>query len=74
MNATLKIGVDSMGRIIRIYDECEGYIEKSVPRIAVWHHEACRVMTNGDFKGHIFQSYSHTNNEFFFLLTTVFFI
>ena len=22
--------------------------EKSVPRIAVWHHEACRVMTNGD--------------------------
>ena len=26
----------------------EGRIEKSVPRIAVWHHEACRVMTNGD--------------------------
>ena len=34
--------------IIRIYRECEGMIEKSVPRIAVWHHEACRVMTNGD--------------------------
>ena len=27
---------------IRIYHECEGRIEKPVPRIAVWHHEACR--------------------------------
>ena len=35
--------------IIRIYHECEGRIEKSVPRIAVWHHEACRVMTSGDY-------------------------
>ena len=25
--------------IIRIYHKCEGRIEKSVPRIAVWHHE-----------------------------------
>ena len=33
---------------IRIYHECEGRIEKSVPRITVWHHEACRVNTNGD--------------------------
>ena len=39
---------------IRIYHECEGRIEKSVPRIAVWHREACRVMTNGDPKGRIF--------------------
>ena len=23
-------------------------IEKSVPRITVWHHEACRAMTNAD--------------------------
>ena len=36
-----------MSLSIRIYHECEGRIEKSVPRIAVWHHEACRVMTNG---------------------------
>ena len=28
--------------IIRIYHEFEGGIEKSVPRITVWHHEACR--------------------------------
>ena len=35
-------------RTIRIYHECEGGKEKSVPRITVWHHEACRVMTNGD--------------------------
>ena len=27
------------GSIIRIYHECEGRIEKSVPRIGVWHHE-----------------------------------
>ena len=39
---------------IKIYHECEGRIEKSVPRIAVWHHEACRVITNGDTKGRIF--------------------
>ena len=55
-----------------IYPECEGRIEKSVPRIAVWHHEACRVMTNGDSEGQIFLSYPHTKNGFFFLLTTVF--
>ena len=42
---------------IRIYHECEGMIEKSVRRIAVWHHEACRVMTNGDPEGRIFLSY-----------------
>ena len=38
----------------RIYNECESRLEKSVPRIAVWHHEACRVMTNGDPEGRIF--------------------
>ena len=53
---------------IRIYHECEGRIESSVPRIAVWHDEACRVKS----KGRIFLSYPHTNNGFFFLLTTVF--
>ena len=60
--------------IMRIYLECEGRIEKSVPRIAVWHHEACRVMTNGDPQGRIFLFYSHPNNELFFLLTTRFHI
>ena len=39
---------------IRIYHECEGRIEKSVPGIAVWHYEACRVMTNGDPEGQVF--------------------
>ena len=58
---------------IIIYHEREGRIEKSVPRIVVRHdHEACRVMTNGDTEGWIFLSYPHTNNGFFFLLTTVF--
>ena len=60
------------GEIVRICHECEGRIEKSVLRITVWHHEACRVMTNGDSEGRIILSYPHTSNGFFFLLTTVF--
>ena len=36
--------------IIRIYHECKGRIEKSVPRITVWQHKAFRVMTNGDLR------------------------
>ena len=59
----------SSRQIIRIYHECEGRIEISFPRITDGHHEACRVMTNGDPEGRIFLSYPHTNNEFFFLLT-----
>ena len=59
---------------IRMYHQCEGRIEKSIPRITVWHHEACRVMTNGDPEGWIFLSYPHTNNGFFFLLTSFFYI
>ena len=58
---------------IRIYHGCEGRIEKSVPRIAFLHQEACRVMTNGDPEGRNFLSYPYTNNGFFcFLLITVF--
>ena len=55
--------------IKRIYPECEGRIEKTVPRITVWHQETCRVMTNGDPDGRIFLSYPRLNNGFFFLLT-----
>ena len=51
-----------------------GGIEKSVPRIAVWQHEACRVVTNGDPEGRIFLSYPHTNNGFLFLLPLFLFI
>ena len=54
---------------IRIYYESEGGIEKSVPRITVWHHKPCRVMANSDPEGRIFLSHPHTNNGFFFLLT-----
>ena len=53
---------------IRIYHECE--IEKSVPRITVSHHKACRMMTIVDHDGRIFLSHPHTNNGFFFLITT----
>ena len=44
----------NQGQNITIYHEYEGGIEKSVPRITVWHHEVCRVMTNGDHEGRIF--------------------
>ena len=37
----------------RIYHECEGGIEKLVLRITIWHHEAGRVVTNGDLEGQI---------------------
>ena len=57
-------------RILRIPHECEGRIEKSLAKIAFWHHEACRVMTNSDPEGQIV--YPHANIELFFLLTTVF--
>ena len=56
----------------RIYHECKSRIEKSVMRIAIWHHEACQVMTNGAPQGRIFLSYPRMNNGFFFLLTSVF--
>ena len=32
------------------------------------------MMTNGDLEGRIFLSLPHTNNGFFFLLITVFFL
>ena len=57
-------------KTIRIYHECEGRIEKSLPRIAVWHHQARQMMTNGDHEGRIFLSHPITNNGFFFLPTT----
>ena len=57
----------------RIYHECYGRREKIIMRIAVCHHEACRVMTNGDSEGRIFPSYPHTNNGFVFLPIPVFY-
>ena len=54
--------------IQRTYHVCEGGIEKTVPRNSVWHHKACRVMTNGGHKGQIFISHPHKNNGFFYHL------
>ena len=62
----------SKNKKIRIYHEYEGRIEKSVLRIAVWHHEACRVMTNGDPEAQIFLSYPQTNNGLFFCCSPLF--
>ena len=54
---------------IKIHYECEGGIEKFVSTITDCHHEACRVMTNGDREGRIFLSHPNTKNGLFFLLT-----
>ena len=50
---------------IRTHQEGEGGIENSTLRITVWHHEACRVMTNCDRDGLIFLSQPHSNNRYF---------
>ena len=63
--------LDLVSKNIRVHRECEGRIEKSVPRITLWHHKACRVMTSGDQEGGIFLSYLHMNNGCLFLLTAV---
>ena len=47
-------GVPALKEFIRIYHKSEERIEITAPRIAIWHHEACRVMTNGDPEGRIF--------------------
>ena len=57
---------------IRIYHEYG--IEKSIPRINHWHHEACRGMTISDPEGRIFLSHPHAINGFLFLLTTKYLI
>ena len=59
---------------LRVDHECEGGIGKSILRITDWHHEAWRVMKNSDHEGQIFLSNPHTNNGFFFLLTTKYLI
>ena len=49
---------------IIIYHECVGRMEKSVPRITVWHQEACRLMANGGHEGRIFRSHPYTYNMY----------
>ena len=44
---------------IRILDKCEGWIEKSVPRVTVWHHDAS-WMTPDCNPEDIFFSFLHT--------------
>ena len=53
---------------IGIHHENEGGIEKSVPRITDWHHEACRVMAIGDRDRRIFLPHHHTHDGYFFYL------
>ena len=70
----IKMRSTMLSKSIKIHHECEGGIEISIPRITDWHHEACRVMTNGDLEGRSFLSHPHTNNGFFSLLATKYLI
>ena len=64
----LSIALDS-DNIIRIHHVCEDGIEKSVPRITDWHREACRVMTNGDPEGRVFDEKRWSRGTDFFYPT-----
>ena len=45
-----------MAKHMRIRHECEGGVEKFIPRITDLHPKACRVMTNNDPEGRVFLS------------------
>ena len=61
-------------KIIRIYHECEGRIEKNRLEDRRLTSRGLPSDDNGDPEERILLSYLHTNNGFFFLLNTVFFI
>ena len=50
-NSVLKVYNCENDESIRIFHGCVVRIEKSVRRVTVLHHEACRVMPNSDPKG-----------------------
>ena len=54
---------------IRICHECEVWIDKSVPRVTVWHHEALPSDAKQWPEGQICRSIPLTNDRFFFLHT-----
>ena len=56
-------------QIIRICHECEVWIDKSVPRVTVWHHEALPSDAKQWPEGQICWSIPLTNDRFFFLHT-----
>ena len=60
------------GGIIRIYQECDGGIERSMPRITVWHHEACQVVIIGYPSGRFFSFPSSHKECIVFMLTIKF--
>ena len=49
---------ESLSTFVNLFPSClcERGIENSVPRIAVWHHDAYRGMSNGDPRNGVFYS------------------
>ena len=54
-------------QIIRIFHECEVHSEKSIPRVTIRHHEACRVMLNSYPGERIFTVHQISKTDSFFL-------
>ena len=50
---------------IRILHECQVWIDKSVPRVTFWHHEARRVMPNCDPRDRFVYPYLTRMMDFF---------
>ena len=48
-----------------MYHDSEGGIEKLFQGSLEWHHEACRIMTNGDLERGIFLSHPYMNKGLF---------
>ena len=71
--ATHRESSEDSGQTIRTYHDYLVWIEKSIPRVNVRHHEACRVTTNSDPEGQIFLSTPNSHGIFFFLHTLPFF-
>ena len=71
MKSTVRVKIEESDKLKGLLKSCatkykiEGGIEKTVPRIIDWQHEAIQVMTIGDRERRGFLSHPHTNNGFF---------
>ena len=58
-----------ISKIIRIFNGCEVWIENSITRVTVQHHDACRVMLNSYSEWRNFQFEPNIHYRFFTLHT-----
>ena len=61
----LLVSIPDLCLLLYVYPKCKDGIQTSILRFIAWHHEAYRVMTNGDREGQIFLSHSHSPDRCF---------